>query len=204
MDDWISPLSGLIGALVGASASFFGSQQVLKRQLQADREAREETERTAVVASLSEALTALLDHAALIPEPHQDKNPAKVPRHARPRYANEQTWNEQWQPLVRSARVAALEVRNTPLRERLTAGLKYLADWRMLEYALHGKIRSWVLTKVVDHLVACVYAWRRGEPSLPAESPEFNDVAKAWRLKQDEYEELDRTEEEDTTEGSPT
>ncbi|SRR6266545_629909 len=113
--DW-SPLSGFVGALLGASASYFGSRQVLNQQLKDNRQARGEAERRAVTAALSQALTALLEHVALMPGGQvtwrgdfdlEEREGLRAPLEA---------WDQQWQPLIRSARMAALEVRSAELR----------------------------------------------------------------------------------------
>jgi hypothetical protein len=140
-----------------------------------------------VVAALSKALSALLEHAALIPEAPAHRQGDLDDEEYERLGAAEDSWDQGWQPLVTAARVAALEVRHADLRRRLTLGLRYLEDWSTLEDAFHGKVRAWILRRVVDYLVESLYAWRRGE-ELPIASRIFTDVAEAWDLKQEEYE----------------
>ncbi|WP_331726547.1 hypothetical protein [Streptomyces sp. NBC_00280] len=195
--DWLSPVSGLVGALVGAGAGYAGSRQVLNRQLEDTKQAREQAERIAVVAALSTVLTALLEHAARIPDDPARRGEGFDQETYQRMRAKEKEWDEGWQPLVRTAHVAALEVRDADVRNRLTTGLRYLKDWNALEYAFHGKIRAWVLAGVLDHLVETVFAWRR-EEELPAPIDRFTSVAEAWALKMEEYEDTARAEAEDT------
>lgn len=187
--DWLSPVSALLGALVGACASFFGSRLALKQQLEDARLAREDAERKAVVGALSTTLAALLEQAAKAPQDASCQRAEKDPGEYRRVFAAKKAWDVDWQPLVHAARIAALEVRQEDVRNRLITALKYLADWRDLEYADHGRIRAWVLRGVIDHLIESVFAWRRGE-QLPDVSQIFITVAEAWQLKQEEKEEL--------------
>jgi hypothetical protein len=186
--DWLPQIFTLAGVGFGAGLGFLQTRYAMDRKLAEDRLTRDEAERTAVVAALATSLSGLLDQAASIPEDtvHQlDRFDRDVFDKLR---AAESAWDRQWQPLVRIARMAALEVRDDELRGRLVTSLRHLADWEMLDHAFHGKARSWVLRGVVDEMVESVFAWRRGQP-LPSATPRIDALSAAWELKQDEFRE---------------
>jgi hypothetical protein len=196
--DLATPILSLVSAIIGGGITYAQSWHSMRRKERQDsqireeagekeRLTREETERTAVVAVLADSLLGLLDQAVLIPEDTVSRSGTfDQAEHDRLRHA-ESVWDSSWQSHVRVARIAALEVRNDPLRVRLLTTLKYFSDWRILDYAFDRRYRSWVLRSAVDELIDSVYAWRRGQ-SLPADTPRINFLKEAWDLKQEEFE----------------
>jgi hypothetical protein len=195
--DWIAPLTGLVGAGVGAAASVYTTVRVLKHQLADARQARREAEQIAVVGSLSQALAALHKHARGIPVDlrHRRDLPDR-PQAMQRFFEEEREWDKPWMELLRTARTAALGIRDAEPRQRVLNGLTYLGNVNALEYATYGKDRSWVLRRTIDDMEECVYAWRRGDAELPAPSEVYKDVEDSWKQKMDEYEENERSQAE--------
>ncbi|MFD9394783.1 hypothetical protein ACFWBB_29815 [Streptomyces sp. NPDC060000] len=61
--DWVSPLSGIVGVVVGGAITLRGSKAALDRQLADAKAARTDAERIAVSNGLSNALTKLVGKA---------------------------------------------------------------------------------------------------------------------------------------------
>lgn len=194
--DWLSPVTGLVGALIGASASTVTARIVLKHQLNDAREAREDAERTAVVGALSRNLDALEAHASLVPEPR--RGPENHSRESLEREAAEEnSWEDAWEVKLRAVKVGALEVRHEDLRIRLLSALEYVQQLHVLEYAFHGRTRRWVLSGVVEDMTQAVYAWRRGENALPAPNRAYQAAKDAFETNVEEWEIVRQEEEAD-------
>lgn len=184
--DWLSPVTGLVGVVIGGGIGLRGSKAVADRQLADAQQAREDAERIAVVAVLAKALGMLLEKADQIPkdqfrfsEGHEEDFEQQL--------AADHAWELQWQPLLRPARMAALEVRDQALRGLLLEGLNYVQSLDMMEYAFFRKSRTWVLTEAVTHMIECAYAWRLRE-DLPPASPAFSRVQDSYQQKTEEWE----------------
>ncbi|GGK30159.1 hypothetical protein GCM10011583_72600 [Streptomyces camponoticapitis] len=190
--DWISPLTGHLGVFIGAAISLIGSKRVADQQPTDAQAARDATERIAVASALSTTLAALFAKARQVPH---DAFPYRSPRgdseeqqYARQRAA-EKVWEEEWWPLLRDTRMAALEVRDHGLRELLADAVRYREDLDVMEVALHGRHRALVVSRTVDHVIECVFAWRRGE-NLPAQTEDFEAMKGSWQVWADTNEAL--------------
>ncbi|MGW3823384.1 hypothetical protein ACWEAF_13945 [Streptomyces sp. NPDC005071] len=128
--DWISPASGLVGALIGGGASLYGSRLSLMAQLQtksldmeAARAEQEDAERGRIVELLGPRLAALMQ---FLREGGLQ--------------AEESSFRTAWLSLVAQAELAALEIRDQQLRELITTALSVLPDWRRsLRYVNRGR-----------------------------------------------------------------
>ncbi|MGB9999642.1 hypothetical protein ACPMJQ_34680 [Streptomyces pseudogriseolus] len=140
-----------------------------------------------VISELKQAFLALLRHASKIPPDdvnRLDNPPTEIVERQR---GAEHAWDQEWQPLVAHARMAALEIRHGPLRRLLAdEGLRYLADWNDdLRYAFFRRSRPWVLEQTVTYLYESVLALQRGE-AVPEPSPCYQEVKSSWELRQEE------------------
>ncbi|MEU6124843.1 hypothetical protein [Streptomyces sp. NPDC047123] len=195
--DWISPLTGLLGVLVGGLITWRTSTTALDRQLQEAKEARRESERITVATGLSAALAALETQAAKTPpDTRRYADPDLTHEAIRREHRAEQEWEARWETLLRAVRMAALEVRDAPLRRRLLDATTYLQSLRMMEYAFPHANRAWFLRTAVDHLIECVYAWRRGDTPPPAHTA-LDDLRHSYELRVEEYESDARHEREE-------
>ncbi|MEV8534689.1 hypothetical protein [Streptomyces sp. NPDC051211] len=195
--DWISPVSGLVGALLGASASTVTAVLVLKAQLSDARTARADAERANVVASLAKELEALEDHARRVPE---DTNPPRGDdvREFRMRQREaEKQWEGIWRSKAHPVRVGALQIKQEELRHRLLDSLKYGESLHMLEYATHQHGRRWVLRGLVEDMTQSLFAWRRGEADLPKPNRAFKEAEESFDLKTEEWQMTAEAEEAD-------
>ncbi|MFB7333594.1 hypothetical protein ACFC00_18335 [Streptomyces adustus] len=180
--DWITPLTGLVGVFVGAVTSYASTHQVQKRQLADARFAREEAERAAVVAANAQALTALVGHIRKMPP---DSTLADVPSAEYDELSDrEQVWSKELFEYLEPARVAALEVRDEYLRTLLIDDLARIQDWDWVDLGPHRRVREWLLADTVQHLIACIFAWRRGDAEMPEPTGRYKRYKEAW-----EYEE---------------
>ncbi|MEV4334186.1 helix-turn-helix domain-containing protein [Streptomyces sp. NPDC049597] len=138
-----------------------------------------------VISELKHAFLALLRHARGLPfdKVRLMKRPTREA--LQQQNAAENAWDEPWQHLVDAARMAALEIRHATLRSLLIDGLRYLTDWRDLDYAFYRRSRAWVLESTVTHLCEAALTVHRGDP-LPEPTPCYQQVQDAWELRQEE------------------
>ncbi|MEU9403163.1 hypothetical protein [Streptomyces sp. NPDC048242] len=180
--DWLTPLTGLVGVVVGAVMSYASTHQVQKRQLADARLAREEADRAAVVAANVQALTALLGHIHKMP---LDDTVAEVTSSEHDQHSNrEQAWSKELLEYLEPARVAALDVRDEHLRALLIDDLARVHEWEWVDFGLYRQIREGLLADTVHHLIACVFAWRRDDAEMPKPNNRYERYKAVW-----EYEE---------------
>ncbi|MFF2305971.1 hypothetical protein ACFVVP_26115 [Streptomyces sp. NPDC058128] len=108
--DWIFPVSGLVGAVVGASASSITAVRVLKAQLSDARTAREDVERAKVVATLAKGLEALGEHARAVPEEIRQPEGADAREFQASQREAVKQWEATWRDRLRAVKVGALEI----------------------------------------------------------------------------------------------
>ncbi|MFF5918610.1 hypothetical protein ACFY8C_09705 [Streptomyces flavochromogenes] len=180
--DWITPLTGFVGVVVGAATSYASTRQTQKQQLADARLARDEAERAAVVAANAQALTALLGHIRKMPPA------SSLPEVAAAEYeqlvAREEAWWKELLEYMEPARVAALEVRDEELRSLIIDGLMWIHECQYFNLGPYGRSREWLLMGTVHHLIACLFAWRRSDPAMPEPNGRYKRLKEAW-----EYEE---------------
>jgi hypothetical protein len=191
--DWLSPVSGLVGALVGAAASYFGTHKAQARALEDARQARLEAKQDAAVATLADTFGKLQRHVRDIPQ----RRGRGLNREQLEQLADvEQVWDQELEDTISPARIAVEAIRNAELRARLHETMELLDSWQSgLEYAFHGRSRSWVLGGVISHAVACVGAWQREEP-LPEPNFAFQEARSSLEMKREEWQHADEAEEE--------
>ncbi|MEV7243373.1 hypothetical protein AB0N92_19300 [Streptomyces sp. NPDC093248] len=176
--DWITPLTGLVGVLVGAATSYASTHQALKRQLADARLVRSEADRAAVVAANAQALTALLGHIRKMPS---DCSSSDVPTTEYEHLlAREEAWWSESLEYIEPARVAALQVRDENLRVLLVDGLTWIQDCQFLNLGPYRRSRDWLMMGTIHHLIACVFAWRRGDASMPEPNGRYKRLKEAW------------------------
>lgn len=174
--DWISPLSGLVGALIGGGASLYGSRLSLTAQLnlkvlemEAARRDQEDAERGRIAGLLGPRLTGLTMFLRTHGLQHEDGS-----------------HQSEWPLVVTEAELAALEVPDRELRELFVDAFDALRHWdRSLRYVNQGREPVQVIHGIVDHLVQCLFAWRRGD-ALPEPSPAFTHARQSWGIWMDE------------------
>ncbi|MFJ3580974.1 hypothetical protein ACIPPS_01885 [Streptomyces sp. NPDC090127] len=176
--DWLTPLTGLVGVLVGAATSYLSTHQAQKQQLEDARLVREETGRIATVAANAHALTALLGHVRKMP-PDSALNDYASAEYDQ-LLAAEQSWAQELLEYLEPARVAALEVRDEQLRTLLTDGLGWIHDWEWVELGPYRRSREWLMQGTIHHLLECVFAWRRCDVALPEPNGRYLRYKEAW------------------------
>ncbi|MGW5582457.1 hypothetical protein [Streptomyces sp. NPDC003857] len=176
--DWLTPLTGFVGVVVGAVTSYASTHQAQKQQLADARMAREEAERVAVAAANAEALTALLGHLRKMPpdSTFEDIRSAEHEQLA----AREQAWSKELFEYLELARVAALGVRSERLRTLLLEGLAWIHDWEWVELGLYRRSREWLMQGTIQHLMDCLFAWRRGDAAMPKPNGRYSRYKEAW------------------------
>ncbi|MFF4227745.1 hypothetical protein [Streptomyces sp. NPDC001820] len=181
--DWLSPLSGLVGALVGAAASYLGTHNAQARALADARQARVDSTQDAAIAVLANVFAELHRHMRSVPE----ENRRQMDRQAREELAAaERAWDGQLRDLLGPVRIAIETLRDKGLRDRLQGVIGLLESWDDdLEYAYRSQ-RSWVLGGLVDHAVACVGAWQR-EEAMPEPNLAVQNAKKSAQLKDEEW-----------------
>jgi hypothetical protein len=185
--DWISPVSGLIGALVGATATYVGTHQAQAKALAHARQARLEAKQDTAVATLADTFGKLQRHVRDVPGAQErglDTEESAAFTAAR------QTWDQKLEDLTAPARIAVGVLRDEALRARLYQTLDLLDSWQSgLEYAYRGGARSraWVLRGVLSHAVECVGAWQREEP-LPEPNHAYSEAVESLEWKREEHE----------------
>lgn len=140
-----------------------------------------------VISELKQAFLALLRHASKIPPDDVSRLDNPSTEIVERQRGAEHAWDQEWQPLVAHARMAALEIRHGPLRRLLAdEGLRYLADWNDdLRYAFFRRSRPWVLEQTITYLYESVLALQRGE-AIPEPSRCYREVKSSWELRQEE------------------
>ncbi|MFJ2651820.1 hypothetical protein ACIO1C_34485 [Streptomyces sp. NPDC087420] len=192
--DWISPVSGLVGALVGAAATYSGTRQAQNKALEDTRQARREAKQDQAVVTLATAFGDLHQHVRSVPD---DREPGMATEAAAALKVARQTWDERLQDHIAPARLAIGVIRDSKVRSRLNEAMTLLEAWDSgLVYAFHGRSRVWVLRGVVSHAVDCVGAWQR-EEQLPEPNPAFTKARESLAAKRDEWEAIDDAEQED-------
>ncbi|MFB9509949.1 hypothetical protein ACFFS2_32625 [Streptomyces aurantiacus] len=180
--DWLTPLTGLVGVVAGAATSYASTHQAQKQQLADARLAREEAERAAVAAANAQALTALLGHIRKAPP---DSSLLDVPSgDSEELAAREEDWWKDLLEYIEPAQVAALEVRDVEVRTLIVEGLTLIHDSRYYNLGVYRRSREWLLMGTVHHLIACVFAWRRDDSTMPEPNGRYKRLKEAW-----EYEE---------------
>ncbi|MFE9764774.1 hypothetical protein ACFYPC_09625 [Streptomyces sp. NPDC005808] len=185
--DWLSPVSGLVGALVGAGLSYFGTHRAQVKALEDARQARLEAKQDTAVATLADTFGKLQRHVRDVPGARERGLDAEE---SAAFTAARETWDQELEDLTAPARVAVGVIRDEALRARLYQTLDLLDGWQSgLEYAYRGGARSraWVLRGVLAHAVACVGAWQREEP-MPEPNDAYSDAVESLELKREEHE----------------
>ncbi|MDX3777501.1 hypothetical protein [Streptomyces europaeiscabiei] len=192
--EWISPVSGLVGALVGAAATYGGTRQAQNKALEDARQARREAKQDQAVATLATGFGDLHQHIRSVPD---DWEPGMSTEEAAALTAVRQTWDERLQDHIAPVRLAIGVIRERKVSRRLNEAMNLLEVWDSgLAYAFHGRSRVWVLRGVVSHAVDCVGAWQR-EEALPEPNRAFREARESLEAKQAEWEAIDEAQEED-------
>ncbi|WP_405803754.1 hypothetical protein OG729_01590 [Streptomyces sp. NBC_00210] len=147
--DWLSPVSGLVGALVGAAATYVGAHQAQARALAEARQARLEAKQDTAVATLADTFGKLQRHIRDVPGARERGLDAEASAEFT---AARQTWDQKLEDLTGPARIAVGVIRDEAVRARLRETLDVLDAWQSgLEYAYRGGARSraWVLRGVL-------------------------------------------------------
>lgn len=191
--DWLSPVSGLVGALFGAAATYGGTRQAQNKALADARQARLEAKQDQAVATLAKAFGDLHQHVRGVPD---DWKPGMSAEATAALTAARQTWDEKLQDHIAPARLAIGVIRDRKVRHRLKEAMNLLEVWDSgLVYAFHGRPRVWVLHGVVAHAVDTVGAWQR-EEALPEPNRAFTEARESLAAKRDEWEAIAEAEEE--------
>ncbi|MEU5332121.1 hypothetical protein AB0G51_02145 [Streptomyces asoensis] len=182
--DWLSPLSGLVGAVVGAAASYLGTHQAQARALKDARRARVDAKQDAAVVLLGNGFAELHRHIRSMPDPSPpDMDVNELQELA----AMEAAWDRQLHDLLSPVRIAVETMRNKELRARLQEAVRLLEQWEYeIEYAYFRSRREWVLGGIVDHAVACIGAWQR-EDVMPEINWAFRRAKESVELKNEEW-----------------
>ncbi|MFF2250350.1 hypothetical protein [Streptomyces sp. NPDC058142] len=182
--DWISPLSGLVGAIAGAAASYLGTHQAQARAIKDARQTRVEAKQDAAVLLLSNGFAELHRHIRSMPEASQ---PDLYMEALQELAAAEAVWDRQLHDLLGPVRIAVETMRNKELRDRLQEGVSLLEQWEHeLEYAYHQSRRAWVLGGIVDHAAACVGAWQR-EDAMPEPNSAYRRAKESVEAHEEEW-----------------
>lgn len=191
--DWISPLSGLVGAIAGAAASYLGTHQAQARALKDARQARVEAKQDAAVALLANGFAELHRLIRSVPEA---SHPNLSMQGLQDLAEAEAAWDRQLHDLLGPVRIAIETMRDQELRSRLQEVVRLLQQWEdALEYAYHRSRRAWVLGGIVDHAVACVGAWQR-EDAMPEPNWAFRKAKESAELREEEWQYAREAEEE--------
>ncbi|GIJ57156.1 hypothetical protein [Virgisporangium aurantiacum] len=183
--DWLSPVSGFVGTVVGAGVSYFATRQAQANTVADARQARLQAKQDQAVTALAAAFGALHQHARHVPN---DRERWTGNEEAAALRATCDTWNEQLQNHIAPARIAIGVIRDSHLRHRLDEAMKLLETWNSgLENAFHGRDRVWLLRGIIAHAVDCVGAWQREEP-LPEPNHAFARARDSLATKEDEWE----------------
>ncbi|WP_433860209.1 hypothetical protein [Streptomyces kronopolitis] len=178
--DWISPVSGLVGALIGGGVSMYGTRMTLSTQLDAqyrqthlDLEKAAAAERGRITDLLAPRLVALIDHLR-----EWQERPATDPErpHA-PEYAG---FNAEWRRRLMDAQLAALEIPRDDVRDLFTEAFESFRWWRSSTAAidpLHGPLES--MEDVIEYLVMCLFAFRRDVP-VPEPTDGMKIARRSW------------------------
>ncbi|QQM38627.1 hypothetical protein [Streptomyces liliifuscus] len=173
--DWVSPLSGLVGALIGGGASLYGGRAQVRAQLDlknaemvAASAEQEDAERGRIAAALGPRLLEL----------------TRVYRAVGAEFSDGRE-NPDWPMLVMDAELAALEIPDRELRELMADALKAVEHWSSSFRNVNGR-PSRLIPVVLDHLMQCLFAWRRGD-ELPEPSQAFENAQESWMLWIDEH-----------------
>ncbi|MEU5000049.1 hypothetical protein [Streptomyces sp. NPDC021622] len=174
--DWLSPVSGLVGAMFGAAATFGATHHAQNKALADARQARLQAKQDQAVTTLAKAFSDLHKHVRSVPDEKSTDTSVR------------QKWDEELQDHIAPARLAISVIREEEVRHRLNEAMTLLEAWKGgLMYAFHGRSRAWVLRGVVSHAVDCVGAWQREEP-LPEPNRMFAEARESLELKQEEWE----------------
>ncbi|WP_126900575.1 hypothetical protein [Streptomyces sp. WAC 01325] len=192
--DWISPVSGLVGALVGAGLSYLGTHRAQAKALADARLARLQAKQDQAVTALAETFGNLQKHVREVPgdwEPGMDVEATAALTAARA------AWDGQLQDFIAPARLAIGVIRDKKLRHRLNETMNLLEEWdRGLVYAFYRRSRVGVLHGVITHAVDCVGAWQR-EDAMPEPNHAFRKARESMQAKRDEWEAIDEAREEE-------
>lgn len=192
--DWISPVSGLVGALFGAAATYGGTRQAQNKALADARQARLQAKQDQAVTTLAKAFGDLHKHVRNVPG---DREPGMSAEEGAALTVARQTWDEKLQDHIAPVRLAIGVIRDRKVRHRLNEAMNLLEVWDSgLVYAFHGRSRVWVLRGVISHAVDCVGAWQR-EEALPEPNRAFGEARESLAAKRDEWEAIAEAEEED-------
>ncbi|MFJ4700625.1 hypothetical protein ACIP5N_21395 [Streptomyces sp. NPDC088768] len=191
--DWLSPVSGLVGALVGAAASYLGTHKAQAKALEDAKQARLEAKQDVAVAVLADTFGQLQRHVRHLP---QAREPFLNRAQSEQLAAVRQAWDQELEDLIAPARIAVETIRDEELRALLHEAMELLGEWQSgLEYAYYGRSRSWVLSGVISHAVACVGAWQR-EERLPEPGFAFREARSSLEQKREEWQHAHEAEEE--------
>lgn len=173
--DWISPASGLVGALIGGGASLYVTRLSHRAQMElkgveihAAQLDREDAARGRIAAVLGPRLAAM---ARLLREEGIEFDDGRE--------------NPDWPLLVMEAELAALEIPDRQLRELFTGSL-FALQHSASSFQYLNRAPQVAIPPLLDHLVQCLFAWRRGDPQ-PEPSQAFEDATEAWGHWRDEH-----------------
>lgn len=182
--DWLSPLSGLVGAVAGAAASYLGTHQAQARALKDARQARVDAKQDAAVVLLCNGFAELHRHIRSMPD---SSPPGMSVSELQELAATEAAWDRQLHDLLSPVRIAIETMRSKELRARLHEVVKLLERWEdEIAYAYFQSRREWVLGGIVDHAVACIGAWQR-EEVIPEINWAFRRAKESVESKNEEW-----------------
>ncbi|MCX5326328.1 hypothetical protein [Streptomyces sp. NBC_00120] len=175
--DWISPVSGLVGALVGGGVSLYGTRMTLITQLDAQYrqthmslEQAAAAERGRITDLLAPRLVALIEHVR-----EWRERPAIDPEH--PNYPPYSGFEDEWLRRLMDAQLAALEIPRDDVRDLFTEAFESFRWWRSSTAAVRSPFDA--MEDVIEYLVMCLFAFRRDVP-VPEPTGGMEGARSGW------------------------
>src|SRR5689334_12891634 len=110
--DWLSPVSGLVGALVGAGVSYLATRQAQASTVADARDARLQAKQDQAVTALAAAFNGLHQHVRHVPNNREQAVGSEEVAALR---ATRDAWDEQLQAHIAPARIAIGVIRDSDL-----------------------------------------------------------------------------------------
>ncbi|MFD8774520.1 hypothetical protein [Streptomyces sp. NPDC059916] len=175
--DWISPVSGLVGALIGGGVSLYGTRMTLITQLEGQYrqthmslEQAAAAERGRITDLLAPRLVALIEYV----REWQDRPAIDPERPNAPRYSG---FEAEWLRRLMDAQLAALEIPRDDVRDLFAEAFESFRWWRGSTAALRSPLDT--LEDVIEYLVMCLFAFRRDVP-MPEPTAGMEGARESW------------------------
>ncbi|MBR7832477.1 hypothetical protein KDL01_04365 [Actinospica durhamensis] len=178
--DWTSvaiPLgSTIVGTLVGAYATYRGTDTAQKKELAAARQARVDANQDAAIAALTASFADILRHVRAIPRPSADTRHQGDIEAAWKDEREKELWSGKLWDIVGPSAMAARTLRDERVRLALLEVFNLLEDWELLFYTYSAYGAPWfVLHAIAEHGVLTLTAFQR-EERLPAPGEVYRDA----------------------------